>query len=87
MRGTRALFTVLAFASLLAVLGPTPISAQQTLDVRGQVVNGTEGAVVPDGLNVLMLITGADGRLSGTGQTSSDAQGRFVFEDVQVREG
>ncbi|MEC8910307.1 MAG: hypothetical protein VYC44_04875 [Chloroflexota bacterium] len=87
MRGTRALFTVLAFASLLAVLGPTPISAQQTLDVRGQVVNGTEGAVVPDGLNVLMLITGADGRLSGTGQTSSDAQGRFVFEDVQAREG
>nr|MCS5669630.1 hypothetical protein [Dehalococcoidia bacterium] len=87
MRGTRALFTVLAFASLLAVLGPTPISAQQTLDVRGQVVNGTEGAVVPDGLSVLMLITGADGRLSGTGQTSSDAQGRFVFEDLQVREG
>ena len=36
---------------------------------------------------MLMLITGADGVLSGTGQTTPDAQGRFVFEDVPVRDG
>ena len=61
--------------------------AQETTEVHGQVVNGTEGAKIPDDLNVLMLITAADGRLAGTGQAAPDAQGRFVFEDVQIVNG
>ena len=63
------------------------LRAQETIDVHGRVVNGTEGAEIPEGLNVLMLATAADGRLAGTGQAAPDAQGRFVFEAVQVQEG
>ena len=63
------------------------LRAQETIDVHGRVVNGTEGAKLPDGLSVLMLINAADGRLAGTGQVEPDAQGRFVFEAVQIEEG
>ncbi len=80
-----ALSVSVVAASFLALLGG-PSLAQETTDVRGRVVNGTEGAVIPEDLSVLMLITGADGRLSGTGQATADGQGRFVFEDVQVSE-
>ena len=83
----RVLLSVLAMGSLLAIFGGAPTLAQEAADVRGQVVNGTEGANIPEDLSVLMLITSPDGRLSGTGQTSADAEGRFIFEDVQVREG
>ena len=54
------------------------------VDVRGRVVNGTEGFGVPDDLAALMLITGADGALAGTGQAVVDADGGFVFEDTRV---
>ena len=50
-------------------------------------MNGTEGAETFEGLNVLMLVTAADGRLAATGQAEPDAQGRFVFENVQSGEG
>ena len=60
---------------------------EETTDVRGQVVNGTAGAVLPDNLSVLMLITGADGRLAGTGQATPDTLGRFVFPDVEIIDG
>lgn len=73
-------------ASLLP-FGGSSLLAQESTDVRGQVINGTAGAEIPDDLSVLMLITGADGRLAGTGQTSPDAEGRFIFEDVQVQDG
>ena len=57
-----------------------------TVDVRGRVVNGTEGFGVPDDANLaaLMLITGADGALAGTGQAVVAADGGFVFEDTRV---
>ena len=56
------------------------------VDVRGRVVNGTEGFGVPDDANLaaLMLITGADGALAGTGQAVVGADGGFVFEDTRV---
>ena len=79
--------SVLVIGSLLTILGGTPALAQKTVDLRGQVVNGTEGSVIPDSLSVLMLITGLDGRLSGSGQAVTDAEGRFLFEDVQVIAG
>ncbi len=68
-------------------MGGASLQAQETTQVHGQVVNGTEGADLPGDLNVLMLITGADGRLTGTGQAKPDAQGRFVFEDVEIIDG
>ena len=79
--------SVLVIGSLLTILGGTPALAQKTVDLRGQVVNGTEGSVIPDSLSVLMLITGLDGRLSGSGQAVTDTEGRFLFEDVQVIAG
>ena len=81
------LLPALAAALYLFPSGGAALLAQQTTDVHGQVVNGTDGAEIPDDLNVLMLITAADGRLAGTGQAEPDAQGRFVFEDVQIEEG
>ena len=68
-------------------MGGASLQAQETTQVHGQVVNGTEGADLPGDLNVLMLITGADGRLTGTGQAKPDAQGRFVFENVEIIDG
>ena len=61
--------------------------AQETAEIRGQVVNGTAGIDIPGDLSVLMLITDADGQLSGTGQTSPDSAGRFAFENVLVQDG
>ena len=63
------------------------LRAQETIDVHGRVVNGTEGAEIPEGLKVLMLVNAADGRLAGTGQAAPDAQGRFVFEAVEFQGG
>ncbi|MEC7748713.1 MAG: hypothetical protein VX572_07185, partial [Chloroflexota bacterium] len=82
-----AILSVLLLALFLLPMDQSPLLAQESTDVRGQVANGTEGAEIPGDLNMLMLITGADGVLSGTGQTTPDAQGRFVFEDVPVRDG
>ena len=78
---------LLAALAVALYLFPIGVLAQETTDVRGQVVNGTEGAGLPDDLTVLMLITGADGSLAGTGQAKPDAQGRFALEDVAVLDG
>ena len=61
---------------------PMTASAQEPLSVRGRVVNGTEGFAAPTDIAVLMLVTGADGTLSGTGQAAIDVDGTFVFEDA-----
>ena len=82
-----ALLLVLAAAVYLLTPIETSLLAQETVDVRGQVVNGTEGAELPDDLSVLMLITSGDGMLTGTGQAEPDFEGRFVFENVQVEPG
>lgn len=58
-------------------------SAQETISIRGKVVNGTAGFSVPDGLVVLMLITGPDGTLAGTGQTVAAPDGSFAFDGAQ----
>lgn len=87
MKTKLVLIAVAVFAAFLMVLWESGLQAQETTDVHGMVVNGTEDAALPDDLNVLILITTASGQLSGTGQASPDRQGRFVFEDVQVREG
>ena len=58
-------------------------SAQETISIRGKVVNRTAGFSVPDGLVVLMLITSPDGTLAGTGQTVAAPDGSFAFDDAQ----
>ncbi len=87
-------FLALAFGvapSLPSVEATDP--AQEPLSIRGRVVNGTAGFSAPGDLVALMLITGPDGTLSGTGQapviyTDDAPGGTFVFEDVlRVAEG
>ena len=76
---------ILMVALLVLSLGVVSASspAQETVAVRGKVVNGTAGFSVPDGLVVLMLITGPDGTLAGTGQTVAARDGSFAFDDAQ----
>ena len=78
---------VLAVTLTLFPFGGPAILAQEATNVRGQVINGTADAEIPEALSVLMLITGADGRLAGTGQANADSDGDFVFENVQVEDG
>ena len=87
MKAKLFLLAVLAVALFLSPMEQDSLRAQETIDVHGRVVNGTEGAETLEGLNVLMLVTAADGRLAATGQAEPDAQGRFVFENVQIGEG
>ena len=87
MRSKLGLLTVLAVTLTLFPFGGPAILAQEATTVRGQVINGTADAEIPEALSVLMLITGADGRLAGTGQANADSDGDFVFENVQVEDG
>ena len=79
---TLILIAALLTLSLGAVSASSP--AQETLSIHGRVVNGTAGFSVPDDLVVLMLITGPDGTLKGTGQTVATPGGTFVFEDAAL---
>lgn len=83
---TSALLFMGVFGALLLAL-PATLTAQETLTVRGRVVNGTAGADTPGGLPVLLLITGQDGTLAGTGQVQANPDGSFVLEDVALMEG
>ena len=79
------LFLGVAGALMLAL--PSTLTAQETVTVRGRVINGTAGAETPGGLPVLLLITGQDGTLAGTGQAQANADGSFALEDVALIEG
>ena len=72
--------------ALMLVL-PSALPAQEALTVRGKVVNGTAGADTPGGLPVLLLITGQDGTLVGTGQVQANPDASFLLEDVTLMEG
>ena len=77
-------------ALLVLSLGVVSASllAQETVSIRGRVVNGTAGFSAPADMVVLMLITGPDGTLTGTGQTVAAPDGSFVFDDaLRVSEG
>ena len=77
----------LCILSALTLALPAPAPGQENVSIQGRVVNGTDGAGVPGDLAVLMLITGPDGTLSGTGQSLLGPDGSFVLEDVPVMEG
>ncbi len=57
-------------------------AAQETIAIRGTVVNGTTDGELGDPLQVLLLVTDADGGLLSTGQTMVDGDGGFVLDDV-----
>ena len=84
---------VIFLVSLLILGGfviaiPRAAQSQEVLTVRGTLVNGTEGFAVPENLTVLLLITGPDGTLAGTGQTLAEPDGSFVFDGIpRVPEG
>ena len=82
---TAALLLTGMVAAVLAT--PAAAPAQENIAIRGKVVNGTSGGGVPGDMVVLMLVTGPDGTLSGTGQALAGSDGRFVFDDVSVVPG
>ena len=71
--------TILAF--------PQSAPAQETLTIRGRVANGTAGAEIQGDLAVLMLVSGPDGTLSGTGSTVAEPDGSFLFDEVSAVAG
>ncbi len=77
-----------ALAGLLLNIASASSPAQETISIRGRVVNGTAGFSAPQDMVVLMLVTGPDGTLADTGQTVADTDGRFVFDGaLRVEEG
>ena len=78
---------ILGAAGVIAFASPRAAPAQETLTVKGRVVNGTAGSDAPGNLAVLMLTTGPDGTLGGTGQAQAGPQGRFIFDDVAILDG
>jgi len=62
-------------------------SAQETVTIRGIVVNGTDGAALPPQVSVLLLVSGPAGGLVFSGQASTGPDGRFQFEQVPNLEG
>ena len=83
------LMAALLLTGMVAAVLATPAAApaQESIAIRGKVVNGTSGGGVPGDMVVLMLVTGPDGTLSGTGQALAGSDGRFVFDDVSVVPG
>lgn len=80
-------FKVIAAIALLTTLialagGQAQAQAQNTFTITGKVINGTAGAAPPEGIPVLLLVTGADTRLLASGQTSTSTGGRFEFKQV-----
>ena len=75
------------WALTLNAAAASPPFQAETVAIRGRVVNGTAGFAAPDDAAVLMLITGADGALAGTGQTRAAPDGGFVFDDVPMVAG
>ena len=79
---------VLAAALALAATGVGTSRAQESIILEGDVVNGTQGAgPLAAELPVLLLLLAQDGSLAATGQTSTDAAGRFRFDRVDMLEG
>ena len=80
-----------ALAALIINTATASTPAQETLTIRGRVVNGTAGFAAPGNLAVLMLITGPDGTLAATGQTIAapdDGTGAgFVFDAAPMVTG
>lgn len=82
---------LLRFIALTAAVGLAsanfgfgPADAQETISVRGNVLNGTADAAVPLETPVLMLVSDGAGNMMFTGQTLTDQWGGFRFDDVPM---
>ncbi|MCB2202665.1 hypothetical protein KQH56_01530 [bacterium] len=72
---------------LLLVLSVGAVQAQNGgITVQGVIQNGTQGAALPENLPVT-LYTVADADQTGLYETTSDANGEFAFEDVELVDG
>ena len=65
----------------LAAVGFGSAAAQETVTLRGTVINGTAGAEPPPEVPVLLLISDTAG-LVFTGQALTEPDGRFRFDNV-----
>ena len=79
-------FVVSAGILALAMAGHGSAAAQETITIRGSVVNGTAGSELGTELQVLLLVTDADGGRIHTGQALTSPDGRFVLDDVPKAE-
>ena len=66
----------------LAAVGFGSATAQETITIRGAVINGTMGSEPPPEVPVLLLISDAAGGLVFTGQALTELDGGFQFDDV-----
>ena len=66
----------------LATVGIGSATVQDTVAVRGTVINGTAGAELPPEVPVLLLVSDAANGLVFTGQALTELGGGFQFDDV-----
>lgn len=77
---------VLSLLVALLSVGWAPLPQQNTVVVRGQVVNRTPGGAVPEGLPVLLHVrVGGEETEALSGTISAD--GTFVFEGLSIAPG
>jgi hypothetical protein len=79
---TRKALTSLLLLCLIS-LGATPVLAQQTGTISGQVRNGTAGGDTPPGMEVVLRVF-QDQTEQEPLTTTADAQGWFRFENLEV---
>jgi len=63
-------------------LRPGPLQGQELVTVRGQLVNGTQGADIPSGATVMLHAFAPGAQGMATTETTTDQSGGFRFEDV-----
>lgn len=81
--GLRHLAVLTAVVALaLATVGFGSGTIQESVTIRGTVINGTAGAEVPTDVPVLLLVSDEPGGLLFTGQALTDRDGGFQFDDV-----
>ncbi|HZA25875.1 MAG TPA: hypothetical protein VFA32_25315, partial [Dehalococcoidia bacterium] len=74
---------LMAVQSLVVSAGaPGPVEAQDSITVRGQVVNGTEGGTVAPGLPVFLHIFQQGSSSVSSLETTTDDSGGFQFDNV-----
>lgn len=73
---------LLAISVVSGNLRPGPLQGQELITVRGQLVNGTQGAVVSPGTTVMLHAFAPGVQGMATTETTTDQSGGFRFEDV-----
>lgn len=82
-----ALLIAFVVALALAVAGTSPVNAQESVTLRGRVVNGTEGATIAPGLTVFLHVFSQQGSVVSSLETTTDNDGGFQFDKVPTEEG